>query len=53
MEAPRVGPAPHGPHRPVGPWDAGLTDAVAEQAERLRAFRDATSVTVVPAQDAS
>jgi hypothetical protein len=37
---------------PWAPWDAGLTDAVAEQAERLRAFRDATSVTVVPAQDA-
>ncbi|MCR1983708.1 winged helix DNA-binding domain-containing protein [Cellulosimicrobium cellulans] len=37
---------------PWVPWDAGLTDAVAEQAERLRAFRDATSVTVVPAQDA-
>ena len=31
---------------PWVPWDAGLTDAVAEQAERLRAFRDAASVTV-------
>lgn len=31
---------------PWTPWDAGLTDAVAAQAERLRAFRDAASVTV-------
>lgn len=31
------------------PWDAELTDAVAEQAERLRAFRDAASVAVTPA----
>lgn len=31
------------------PWDAELTDAVAEQAERLRAFRDAASVTVTAA----
>ncbi|MFB8228965.1 DNA glycosylase AlkZ-like family protein [Cellulosimicrobium sp. NPDC055967] len=29
-------------------WDAGLADAVGEQAERLRAFRDAASVTVAP-----
>jgi hypothetical protein len=31
---------------PWVPWDARLTDAVAAQAERLRAFRDAASVTV-------
>lgn len=31
---------------PWAPWDAHLTDAVAAQAERLRAFRDAASVTV-------
>ncbi|WP_264029990.1 winged helix DNA-binding domain-containing protein [Cellulosimicrobium sp. SH8] len=29
-------------------WDAGLADAVGEQAQRLRAFRDAASVTVAP-----
>ncbi|MFD4993394.1 DNA glycosylase AlkZ-like family protein [Cellulosimicrobium cellulans] len=34
---------------PWAPWDARLTDAVAEQAERLRAFRDAASVAVTPA----
>ncbi|QJW36064.1 DNA glycosylase AlkZ-like family protein [Cellulosimicrobium protaetiae] len=33
---------------PWVPWDARLTDAVAEQAERLRGFRDAASVTVAP-----
>jgi hypothetical protein len=31
---------------PWAPWDAGLTDAVAAQAERLRAFRDVASVSV-------
>ncbi|MFE6236677.1 DNA glycosylase AlkZ-like family protein [Cellulosimicrobium sp. NPDC057862] len=33
---------------PWVPWDARLTDAVAEQAESLRAFRGAGSVTVAP-----
>ncbi len=37
---------------PWVPWDAGLSDAVAEQAERLRAYRDAASVTVSPVPDA-
>ncbi|MGO1295610.1 MAG: DNA glycosylase AlkZ-like family protein, partial [Cellulosimicrobium funkei] len=37
---------------PWVPWDAGLADAVAEQAERLRAYRDAASVTVSPVPDA-
>ncbi|MFF2833959.1 DNA glycosylase AlkZ-like family protein [Cellulosimicrobium cellulans] len=37
---------------PWVPWEAGLTDAVAEQAERLRAFRDAASVTVSSAETA-